>query len=244
VAGMLGARLAPLHQSVAPLRHKIVAALRDAIENGALLPGERLIERDLCERLVVSRTSLREALRALTAEGVIVPAPNRGLMVASPSPHDIRNAYEIRTQLEALVVEQFVGRACEAQRTHLVSLGAALVDAYKAGSVAAILVARHDFQEILCLGAQDSIAHTIISTLVLKTSGLRARSLARPERQRQSIIEIEAIMGAIIDRDVTRAKAATIRHVSNSAASALALSGFGSPDDRRGDGQSTTMLAA
>ena len=60
---VIGARLVPLQQPSAPLRSKIIAALRNAIETGVLVPGQRLIEKDLCEQLGVSRTSLREALR-------------------------------------------------------------------------------------------------------------------------------------------------------------------------------------
>jgi DNA-binding GntR family transcriptional regulator len=228
--GIPRTRLMPLRQPSAPLRHKIVAALRDAIESGSLAPGARLIERDLCERLAVSRTSLREALRALTAEGVVSSAPDRGLMVARPSACDVRNAYAIRAQLESLVVAQFIARADDAERDQLVALGRVLVAAYEGGSVDAILAARHDFQDILCAGARDAVARDIIASLVLKTSALRARSLARPERQRQSIGEINAIVGAILERNVASAQAAASRHVLNAAVSALAVSEPGLSD--------------
>ena len=221
---MPGTRLTPLRQMAAPLRHKIVAALRDAIESGALAPGERLIERDLCERLAVSRTSLREALRALTVEGVVSPSPGRGLMVARPSACDIRNACEIRTQLEALIVAQFIMRANDGERAQLLSFGQKLVGAYESGSADAVLAARRDFQALLCTGARDTVARDIISTLVLKTSVARARSLAQPKWLRQNIDEIEALVCAIIDRDVPRAQAAAVRHVRNATTSALAVS--------------------
>ncbi len=55
--------LAPLRQETAPLRRKIAASLRAAIESGGLPPGARLVEKDLCQQLNVSRTSLREAIR-------------------------------------------------------------------------------------------------------------------------------------------------------------------------------------
>ena len=60
-------RLVPIRVEAAPLRSKIIESIRHAIEHGVLKPGDRLIEKDLCERLEVSRTSLREALRELEA---------------------------------------------------------------------------------------------------------------------------------------------------------------------------------
>src|SRR6185312_3389625 len=100
-------RLAPLHQPSAPLRNKIIAALRAAIETGLLAPGQRLIEKDLCEQLAVSRTSLREALRELQAEGILEYSSSRGLAVAAVSIEDAKNIYRLRGVLEALAVEQF-----------------------------------------------------------------------------------------------------------------------------------------
>ena len=95
-------RLAPLQQQSAPLRNKIILALRSAIETGLLQPGARLVERDLCEQLNVSRTSLREALRELQAEGVLTHTDNRGLAVVVLSRDDAMNAYRLRAVVEAL----------------------------------------------------------------------------------------------------------------------------------------------
>src|ERR1700756_2767017 len=95
----LGARLGPLRQPSAPLRTKIIAALRSAIETGVLVPGQRLIEKDLCEQLGVSRTSLREALREVQAEGILEYSASRSLCVSSVSMEDAKNIYRLRSVL-------------------------------------------------------------------------------------------------------------------------------------------------
>src|SRR5215475_7355490 len=95
-------KLAPVRHQSAPLRTKIIAALRSAIETGVLAPGTRLIEKDLCDQLNVSRTSLREALRELQAEGILEQGSARGLTIGSLSKADAENAYRIRGVLEAL----------------------------------------------------------------------------------------------------------------------------------------------
>src|ERR1700761_3577280 len=113
VNGQQGGRLAPLQHQAAPLRNKIISALRRAIETGLLQPGARLVERDLCEQLNVSRTSLREALRELQAEGVLTHIDNRGLVVGTLTREEAQNAYSIRAVLEALIVAQFIEHADE-----------------------------------------------------------------------------------------------------------------------------------
>ena len=80
--------LVPIRVEAAPLRSKIIESIRHAIEHGVLKPGDRLIEKDLCERLEVSRTSLREALRELEAEEIVAKVSARGLTVVKISLHD------------------------------------------------------------------------------------------------------------------------------------------------------------
>jgi DNA-binding GntR family transcriptional regulator len=218
---IVGARLGPLQQPSAPLRNKIIAALRTAIETGVLVPGQRLIEKDLCEQLAVSRTSLREALREVQAEGILEYNSSRSLSVSSISIDDARNIYRLRSVLEALAVEQFIEQANDAQIEDLLEESERLKTAYRNGVLEEILVAKRSFYDRICSGAKNPIAFDMINRLVLRTSSLRKRSLVRKERHQQSIKEIEVLMKAIQRRDIARARAAAIEHVNNSALSAL-----------------------
>ena len=92
----------PLTHEFAPLRNKIMKSLRRAIETGLLEPGTRLVEKDLCQQLNVSRTSLREALRQLQSEGILTDLNNRGLAVVTVTSEDAENIYRIRGVLEPL----------------------------------------------------------------------------------------------------------------------------------------------
>jgi DNA-binding GntR family transcriptional regulator len=216
-------KLAPLHQQPAPLRSKIIAALRSAIETGLLQPGARLVERDLCEQLAVSRTSLREALRELQAVGVLTHTENRGLAVVAPTTEDAENAYRLRAVVEAVAVEQFIERADDRERDQLAADGSALKKAYLSGSVERMLECKRQFYDSICIGAKNDLALDIINRLVLRTSSLRSRSLARKERQQQSVKEIDAILSAIREKNVVAAKAAAATHVENAARSALGM---------------------
>jgi DNA-binding GntR family transcriptional regulator len=218
---VIGARLGRLQQPSAPLRNKIIAALRTAIETGVLVPGQRLIEKDLCEQLAVSRTSLREALREVQAEGILEYNSSRSLSVSSISIDDAKNIYRLRSVLEALAVEQFIEQANDAQIKDLLQESERLKRAYRNGVLEDILLAKRSFYDRICSGAKNPIAFDMINRLVLRTSSLRKRSLVRKERHQQSIKEIETLMMAIQRRDIARARAAAIEHVNNSARSAL-----------------------
>jgi DNA-binding GntR family transcriptional regulator len=89
-----------------PLRNRAEAALRDAIVSGQLLPGTRLVEVQLAERLGVSRGTLRQALRELEHAGFVVSVPYRGTYVAEQTPNVLRDAYELRGVLEGFAATQ------------------------------------------------------------------------------------------------------------------------------------------
>ena len=211
----------PLKHESAPLRNKIMKSLRRAIETGHLEPGTRLVEKDLCQQLNVSRTSLREALRQLQAEGILTDVYNRGLAVVSVSREDAENIYRIRGVLEPLIVEQFIENAPDAEVEELQAHSERLKAAYRRGSAEEIVSTKRDFYDLICQGARNPIAFDLLNKLTLLTSPLRRRSVVRPERQEQSISEIGAIVAAIARRDKKDARKAAEEHVANSAQSAL-----------------------
>jgi DNA-binding GntR family transcriptional regulator len=216
-------RLAALQEPSISLRSRIIHALRRAIETGVLAPGARLVERELCEQLKVSRTSLREALGELQAEGILTYSTTRRLSVSVISQTEAENAYRIRGTLEALVVEQFIEKADDSDLTALIQEGKQLKSAYRSGDVDQMLVAKRSFYDRICSGAQNALAFDIINRLVLRTSGLRRRSLMRRQRQQQSVKEVDTLIDAISRRDVEAARIAALRNVANSAKSAFAM---------------------
>jgi DNA-binding GntR family transcriptional regulator len=216
------AKLAPLQHQAAPLRSKIISALRNAIETGLLQPGARLVERDLCGQLNVSRTSLREALRELQADGVLFQSGARGLAVSRITREEATNAYRIRAALEALAVEQFIERATDRDIQQIAKDAETLKTAYRSGDVARMLLSRRAFYDRICTVAGNALAFDLINRLVLRTSSLRSRSLSRNQRQQQSQGEIDAIVRAIRKRDTKAAKRAAVAHVESAAKSALA----------------------
>lgn len=98
-----GYKLEPIQLDVyRPLRDVVSDVMRQAIKDGVLKPGERLMEIRLAEELGVSRTPIREAIRKLEQEGFVVMVPRRGTYVADISLKDISQVFEIRGALEEL----------------------------------------------------------------------------------------------------------------------------------------------
>lgn len=92
-----------------PLHEEAADRLRDMIIEGELVPGDRIPEQSVCDRLGVSRTPLREALKMLAAEGLVVLQPNRGATVANPSAEEVDQTFRVIGAMEALAGEL----ACE-----------------------------------------------------------------------------------------------------------------------------------
>ena len=93
-----------------PLRDVVFNTLRKAILKGELKPGERLMEIALAERLGVSRTPVREAMRKLELEGLVVMIPRRGAQVANITEKDLNDVLEVRIALENLSIENACGK--------------------------------------------------------------------------------------------------------------------------------------
>src|SRR6202163_681837 len=94
-------------EDVPTVRSMVTQRLREAIMSGTLKPGQRLVERELCEMTGVSRPSIREALRLLEADGLVYTVPHRGPVVSTISLDEAEQLYAARA-----VLEGFAGREC------------------------------------------------------------------------------------------------------------------------------------
>ncbi|MCC7361665.1 MAG: GntR family transcriptional regulator [Anaerolineales bacterium] len=116
----------------------VVDVIREAILSGELEPGARLLQEDLAERLQVSSTPVREALRQLESEGILQSSPNRGVRVVEVNFSAVREIYQIRAELEALATRCAVPRLTSADLAHLRRLQAQIV----------ACIQRHELKEL------------------------------------------------------------------------------------------------
>jgi DNA-binding GntR family transcriptional regulator len=211
--------LIPLTQEPAPLRRKIVAALRHAIEVGEVKPGDRLVEKDLCQKLNVSRTSLREALRELQAEKLVTTVP-RGLIVAEISEDDAANIYQVRAALEGLVAAQFAEKGNEIDAHTLESAIDRLERAYRSNDFENILSEKKRFYDVICAGARNAIVRDILDHLSTRINQLRSTSRLNSKRGGESLAELRELARALFARNPKAARAAAIKHIDAAAKAA------------------------
>lgn len=205
----------------APVRKQVSELLRTAITSGRFSPGQRLVEKDLCELTGVSRASIREALRELESDGLVEVTPYKGPSVARLTREDAAGIYQVRGALEALAAYNFAEVASDETVQRLRKTVGALKKAYASGDVEMILVAKKAFYDVLFEGAANPTIPATLRTLNDRITLLRRLTLSSPERGKASLEEIDDIIAAIERRDAAAAHEATLHHIRQASASAL-----------------------
>jgi DNA-binding GntR family transcriptional regulator len=211
----------PVGRVAAPLREQVVTALREAIWDFRLEPGQRLVERELVEQLNVSRTTVREALRELTSEGLIKVVPQKGAVVAAPTPDEARDLYEVRAALESLVVRRFVEKAPRSQVYALEAAAERFAEVASEESVEPrqVLAARRHFTDVLMAGAGSEVLTQLVESVQAKVRVLQLKGMSTSHAE--VIQELRAIVAAVRDRDADTAAQVTARHIRRVAVNAV-----------------------
>ncbi len=187
-----------------------VDTLRQAIIEGDLPPGSRLRQEDLAQRFGISSTPIREALRRLQAEGLVITEPHKGSRVATSDPVLSREIYTIRILLEGLATRQAAAKMTPAILRQLEATQRHMRQAVPTGNTRAMRKANQDFH----LAIYEH-AGPVLNGLV---QGLMARSpyislWINPDRAVRSVQEHECILEALRAKDPDRAEQAMREHL-------------------------------
>jgi len=220
-----------IRKLAAPLREQVLDGLRQAIISGRLAPGRRLTERELIEMVGVSRTVVREALRQLESEGLIENIPNKGPVVRELTPDEARDLYAIRSALEGLAARLFVEHADDAKVKQLARALDGVVAAYDGGDAQQVLETKNRFYDALFEGAANHTLSAMLVTLHARIWRWRAMGLTHPDRSpdrsRESIRNLKAVLAAIRKREPDAAERITREEAVKAAEEVLRLLGRG-----------------
>lgn len=205
------------------LRHQVEHVLRQAIMSGRFAPGARLIERELCETLGVSRTSVREALRRLEAEKLVRSVPHKGPVVAIMSKQEAADLYAIRGLLEGFATGEFARVADDAAIAQFGEQAEALRVQALANDQAGVLKAKTELYDVLLDNCGNGLAKEILTSLYSRVNLLRATSIMHPDRLPASLREIDKVFKALKARDTEGAEAAARLHVANAEKAAMRM---------------------
>ncbi len=197
----------------APVRSQVISSLRDAILQGRFEPGQKLVEADLCELMGVSRPSVREALRQLEAEKLVIITPFRGPAVARIDWDEAGQIYEVRALLEGQAAYLFAQRATDPQLAAMEASLRSFQSAVKNADESARLVHTEAFYRVMLDNCGNTVIRDLLAGLHARINFLRARSMSRAGRAKKSVAELQRIYEGLRARDPKKAQAACIEHV-------------------------------
>jgi len=190
------------------------AQLRDAVIVGELQPGEPLYEIHLAERLGMSRTPVREALKLLARDGYLEELPSRGYTVPRRSLDDLREFFELREVLESTAARYAALRATRGELEQMDRICAKYErekDEEKWSQMG------HEFHTLVVQAARNTrlqaMLHSLNAQIVISR---RAVTRADPSRRESAMRDHRAIYEAIHARDETQAQALAAEHVRRS----------------------------
>jgi len=195
------------------LHQEVASALRGEIFAGTLAPGSFVDEVALCERLKISRTPLREALKVLTSEGLMRHEPRRGCFVNEVTEQDLDDIFPVIALLEGRCAYEAARNASDADLVELTVLHDKLQGHARAGRITDYYATNFAIHEAIILLANNRWLSQSIADLrkILKLS--RLQSLGAPGRLKQSLSEHMTVFAALASRDSEGAEAAMRTHL-------------------------------
>lgn len=198
-----------------PLRDVVFNTLRKAILTGELKPGERLMEIHLANRLGVSRTPIREAIRKLELEGLVIMIPRRGAEVAQITEKSLKDVLEVRRALDALCVELACERITEEGKAKLREACSEFEKATKTGDVTAIAEADVALHDIIVEATGNARLIQLINNLSEQMYRYRFEYIKDESRHEKLVEEHRMIYESIIEKDKEKAAKAAKLHIDN-----------------------------
>lgn len=214
-------QLDPLTLPRRPLHDDLVEHLRDLIVRGTLAPGSKVQEQVLCDQFQVSRTPLREALRSLAAEGLIVLTPRRGATIAEITRKDLEEAFPILGALEALAGELACQNLTDGDIAHARDLQAQLVRAHEAGDLAGYSAANTAIHSLILGAADNPLLAKMLKSLDGRVRRARYMVNISGARWAAAVAEHELILAALEARDGAKLGRILKDHIANKLSSLI-----------------------
>jgi DNA-binding GntR family transcriptional regulator len=191
------------------------AEIRKTILQGKIIPGEPLSEEKLMASLRASRVVLREALRALEAQGYVTFLPNNNVVASNPSREDVHDYYTIAGVLEGLAARLAVERAHPEEIARLRELHQLLREACHKRDLLQYFDANSNFHRFIAELSHNERLYQLIEELRREIQKTRLLSLNMPQRLDYSMREHDQIMDAFLKKNPQLAESMMVQHLNN-----------------------------
>jgi DNA-binding GntR family transcriptional regulator len=183
------------------MHDEVVSRLRYILTEGEIAPGARIPERDLCASLKISRTPLREALKVLAAEGLVLLLPNRGSRAAKLTQKDVKELFEVCEALEAAAGELAAPRISDQQLREIADLQADMVEQYRAGDLLGYYRCNRLIHESIVRAADNAVLAGFYESVSARIRRARFITPMSSEHWKLAVQEHEAMLNALQRRD-------------------------------------------
>lgn len=198
-----------------PLRDVVFTTLRQAILRGELKPGERLMEIQLANKLGVSRTPIREAIRKLELEGLVLMIPRKGAEVAEITEKNLRDVLEVRESLEVLAVQLACERMTPEDIENLQVAAKAFEDIMETNDITKIAEADVHFHDIVYMATDNQRLIQLLNNLREQMYRYRVEYLKKNEARPIILSEHKALIEHIKNHDKEKAAENICTHIKN-----------------------------
>lgn len=198
-----------------PLRDVVFKTLRQGILTGELKPGERLMEIHLANRLGVSRTPIREAIRMLELEGLVTMIPRRGAEVARITEKHLTDVLEVRRALDALAVELACDRITREERQQLFEACNDFEEAVKTKDIRTIATADVKIHDKIVSAAGNERLAQLVNNLAEQMYRYRFEYIKDVSQHGKLVEEHRIIYDSIVAKDKVTAARAVKTHIDN-----------------------------
>ena len=198
-----------------PLRDVVFNTLRQAILRGELNPGERLMEIQLANKLCVSRTPVREAIRKLELEGRVLMVPRKGAEVAEITEKSLKDVLEVRKALEELAVQLACEKITKEDIQELEKAGEDFKKVLKSRDITEIAEADVRFHDVIYMATDNQKLISLLNNFREQMYRYRVEYLKKEEVHTQLIAEHDAIVESVAKRDKERATSIVCQHIDN-----------------------------
>ncbi len=198
-----------------PLRDVVFNTLRKAILKGDLKPGERLMEIALAEKLGVSRTPIREAIRKLELEGLVVMAPRKGAKVASITERDLNDVLEVRKGMEELAIRLACERITPEQLDELDKVEKKFLNLIDSENLTELAEVDVEFHDIIYASTNNKRLIQLLNNLREQMYRYRIEYLKDSAVRRQLAKEHKSICEALRTQDKESALRYVYVHIDN-----------------------------
>ncbi len=197
-----------------PLLHQqVVTRLRNLLVQGEIAPGAKLNERALCEQLAISRTPLREAIKTLAAEGLIVLLPNRGAIAVMLTEQDARDTFDVIATLEARSGALAAQRITEAELVEIRALHYEMLAHHARRNLQGYYHLNALIHERINLAAKNPVLTQTYRAVNARLQALRFRSNVDEEKWDSAVRDHEEMLRALTARDGDALSAVLISHL-------------------------------